>query len=240
MQLGGNALMVAAEKIEEKAKQIAAYRFEAQVEDVELRDGELRVVGTDLSIGLMELAGLARDPANLPEGMEPGLDAAGDYKRTANTFPNGCHACEVEVDPQTGAARVVAYHVVDDFGRLLNPLIVAGQVHGGVVQGIGQALLEHTVFDPDSGQLLSGSFMDYCLPRAADLPDIPVAFESVPTQSNELGVKGCGEAGCIGALPVVMNALADALSPYGIRHVDMPATPERVWRAIRAAEKTAA
>ena len=239
MQLGGNALMVAAEKIEEKARRIAAHRFEAQLEDVELVAGACRVVGTDLSLGLIELAALARDPGNLPEGMEPGLDSEGGYDRTANTFPNGCHAVEVEVDPETGRVRVDRYRAVDDFGRLLNPMIVAGQVHGGVAQGLGQALLEHTVYDP-GGQLLSGSFMDYCLPRADDLPAIPVDFESVPTATNPLGVKGCGEAGCIGALPAIHNALTDALAPLGIRDIEMPATPERVWRAIRDARSQAA
>ena len=167
--------------------------------------------------------------------MEPGLDAVGGYEREANTFPNGAHVAEVEVDPETGMVRLVAYHVVDDFGTLLNPMITAGQVHGGVAQGVGQAMLERTVFDPESGQLLSGSFMDYCMPRADDLPDIQVVFEPVPTETNPLGVKGCGEAGCIGALPAVINAVVDALAPYGIRHLDMPATPERVWRAIQDA-----
>ncbi|MCG8361416.1 MAG: xanthine dehydrogenase family protein molybdopterin-binding subunit [Kiloniellales bacterium] len=236
MQMGGNALLLAADAIEEKAKRLAAHYFEADAGDIELRDGSCRVVGTDLSITLIELADLARDPANLPEGMEPGLDAAADYQREASTYPNGCHLAEVEIDPETGVVRLAAYHVVDDFGRLLNPMITTGQVHGGVVQGIGQALHEHTVYDESSGQLLSGSFMDYCMPRADDLPPIEVAFEPVPTKTNALGVKGCAEAGCIGALPAVINAVVDALAPLGIRHIDMPATPERVWRTIRDAK----
>ena len=235
MQLGGSALLAAAEIIEEKAKRLAGHLLEAAPADIELAEGSCRVVGTDLKIGLPELARIARDPARLPEGMEPGLDAVGGYEREANTFPNGAHVAEVEVDPETGAVRLAAYHVVDDFGTLLNPMITAGQVHGGVAQGVGQALLERTVFDRESGQLLSGSFMDYCLPRADDLPDIDVAFEPVPTETNPLGVKGCGEAGCIGALPAVMNAVVAALQPYGLRHLDMPATPERVWQAIQAA-----
>ncbi|MDJ0969921.1 MAG: xanthine dehydrogenase family protein molybdopterin-binding subunit [Kiloniellales bacterium] len=235
MQIGGNALLAAADIIEEKAKRLAGHLLEAAPADIELAEGACRVVGTDLKVSLPELARIARDPARLPEDMEPGLDAVGGYEREANTFPNGAHAVEVEIDPETGAVRLVAYHVVDDFGTLLNPMITAGQVHGGVAQGVGQAMLERTVFDPESGQLLSGSFMDYCMPRADDLPDIEVVFESVPTETNPLGVKGCGEAGCIGALPAVINAVVDALAPYGIRHLDMPATPERVWRAIQDA-----
>ena len=237
MQIGGSALLAAAEIVEEKAKRLAGHLLEAAPADIELTEGACRVVGTDLAIGLPELARIARDPARLPEGMEPGLDAVGGYEREANTFPNGAHVAEVEVDPETGGVRLLAYHVVDDFGTLLNPMITAGQVHGGVAQGVGQALLERTVFDPESGQLLSGSFMDYCLPRADDLPAIEVAFEAVPTETNPLGVKGCGEAGCIGALPAVINAVVDALRPYGIRHIDMPATPERVWSAIREAAR---
>ena len=235
MQIGGNALLAAAEIVEEKAKHLAGHLLEAAPADIELVEGACQVVGTDLKISLPELARIARDPARRPEGMEPGLDAVGGYEREANTFPNGAHVAEVEVDPETGMVRLVAYHVVDDFGTLLNPMITAGQVHGGVAQGVGQALLERTVFDPESGQLLSGSFMDYCMPRADDLPDIEVVFEPVPTQTNPLGVKGCGEAGCIGALPAVINAVVDALAPYGIRHLDMPATPERVWQAIQDA-----
>ncbi len=235
MQIGGNALLAAADIIEEKAKRLAGHLLEAAPADIELAEGACRVVGTDLKVSLPELARIARDPARLPEDMEPGLDAVGGYEREANTFPNGAHVAELEIDPETGAVRLVAYHVVDDFGTLLNPMITAGQVHGGVAQGVGQAMLERTVFDPESGQLLSGSFMDYCMPRADDLPDIEVVFESVPTETNPLGVKGCGEAGCIGALPAVINAVVDALAPYGIRHLDMPATPERVWRAIQDA-----
>ncbi len=235
MQIGGNALLAAAEIVEEKAKHLAGHLLEAAPADIELVEGACQVVGTDLKISLPELARIARDPARRPEGMEPGLDAVGGYEREANTFPNGAHVAEVEVDPETGMVRLVAYHVVDDFGTLLNPMITAGQVHGGVAQGVGQAMLERTVFDPESGQLLSGSFMDYCMPRADDLPDIQVVFEPVPTETNPLGVKGCGEAGCIGALPAVINAVVDALAPYGIRHLDMPATPERVWRAIQDA-----
>jgi carbon-monoxide dehydrogenase large subunit len=235
MEMGANALVVAADRVAEKAKRIAAHHFEVAAGDIEVVDGGCRVVGTDLSISLLDLAKIARDPARLPAGVEPGLDAEGSHERQASTFPNGCHIVEVEIDPETGRVRLDRYTVVDDFGTLLNPLLIAGQVHGGVAQGIGQALLEHTVYDPDGGQLLTGSFMDYCMPRADDLPSFEVGFESVPTKSNPLGIKGCGEAGCIGALPATINAVIDGLAPLGIRDIEMPATPERVWRAIRQA-----
>ena len=151
------------------------------------------------------------------------------------TYPNGCHVCELEVDPETGVVEVQRYVIADDFGRLVNPLLVAGQVHGGTAQGLGQALLEHTVYDRESGQLLSGSLMDYCLPRADDLPEIDLHLFEVPCTTNPLGVKGAGEAGAIGAPPAIINALVDALRPLGVTHIDMPATPERVWQAIRNA-----
>ncbi len=234
MQIGGNALLLAADNVEDKARRLAAHHFEAPEADIELAGGACRGVGTDLSVDLLELAKIARDPTRLPAGMEPGLDGVGDYAREATTFPNGAHVVEVEVEPETGVVHLVAYHVVDDFGTVLNPMITTGQVHGGVAQGVGQAFLEHTVYDAD-GQMLSGSFMDYCMPRADDLPAIEVGFEAVPTKTNALGVKGCGEAGCIGALPAAINAVVDALKPFGIRHIDMPATPERVWRAIQEA-----
>ena len=235
MEMGANALIATIDLVDQKARRLAAHRFETRSDDIEHTDGRYRVVGTDLSIGILELAAVARDPAQIPEGMEPGLDSVGTHDRQASTFPNGCHVAEVEIDPETGRIDLQRYTVVDDFGTVLNPMIASGQVHGGVVQGAGQALFEHTVYDPGNGQLLAGSFMDYCLPRADDLPSIPVTFEPVPTASNPLGVKGCGEAGCIGALPAIINAVVDALSPFGVTHIDMPATPERVWRAIGAA-----
>jgi carbon-monoxide dehydrogenase large subunit len=155
------------------------------------------------------------------------------------TYPNGCHICELAVDPETGAVEIRRFLVVDDFGRVINPLLCASQIHGGTAQGIGQALLEHTVYESDSGQLLTGSLMDYCLPRADDLPDIEVTLvEDTPCTTNAMGVKGSGEAGALGAPAAVINALVDALAPFGIRHIDMPATPERVWRAIQDAKKT--
>jgi carbon-monoxide dehydrogenase large subunit len=181
----------------------------------------------------MAVAAAARDPANLPEDMSPGLDTYIWNELDIITFPNGCHVAEVEVDPQTGAVRLDRYTAVDDFGTIINPLLTIGQVQGGVAQGIGQAMLEHTVYDPASGQLLSGSLMDYALPRADDLPDLDITLTGVPTNANPLGVKGAGQAGAIAAPQTIISAITDALSAYGVRHIDMPATPERVWRAMR-------
>jgi carbon-monoxide dehydrogenase large subunit len=180
----------------------------------------------------MDLAERVRAIVTKPPGLEQGLDATASIKLDAWTFPNGCHVAEVEVDPETGTTRLVRYTVVDDFGVVVNPLLVEGQVHGGVVQGIGQALLERTVYDP-AGQLLTGSFMDYCMPRADDVPSFEFSTIEVPCRNNPMGVKGCGEAGSVGSCAAVINALVDALAPLGVRHVDMPATAERVWRAAR-------
>jgi carbon-monoxide dehydrogenase large subunit len=194
------------------------------------------VPGTDLRIDLLELAKAARDPAKLPPGMEPGLDTTHHQVPKAQTFPNGCHIVEVEIDPNTGSVAIERYTIVDDFGRTINPLLLEGQVHGGIVQGIGQALLEHAVYDPDSGQLLSGSFMDYAMPRAGDMPSFAFSTHNVPTTANPLGVKGAGEAGAVGAPPAVINAIVDALyRRAGVRHIDMPATPRRVWEKLHGA-----
>jgi aerobic carbon-monoxide dehydrogenase large subunit len=182
----------------------------------------------------MELAARLHGGLNLPEGVPSSLDAQHISEGAASTFPNGCHVAEVEIDPQTGATEVVKYSCVNDFGTVINPMIVEGQLHGGAVQGIGQALMEMTVYDAE-GQFLTGSYMDYALPRATDAPTFAVASHPVPAKTNPLGVKGCGEAGCAGALTSVMNAVVDALSDYGIHHIDMPATPFRIWQAIRAA-----
>ena len=203
--------------------------------DVVFAEGRFTVAGTEREIDLLAVARAARDRANLPEGMTPGLDSSVYNLLDLFTFPNGCHIAEVEVDPQTGVVTLERYTAVDDYGRLINPLLTKGQVQGGVAQGIGQALLEHTVYDPSSGQLLSGSLMDYALPRADDLPPIDIALFELPTSANLLGVKGSGQAGCIAAPQTIVNAVLDALSPLGIEHIDMPLTPERVWRAIRAA-----
>ena len=168
----------------------------------------------------------------MPKGMEPGLIATAVYTAEAENYPNGCHVCELEIDPEIGTVEIARYSVVDDVGTVINPLLVHGQIIGGIAQGAGQILMEDIRFDPDSGQLISGSFMDYAMPRAGDLSAVQVKSNPVPTRTNPLGVKGCGEAGSVGAMPAIANAIVDALSAYGVRHIEMPATPERIWRAI--------
>ncbi len=231
----GGAILATAEIVINKGKDMAGHVLEAAPADIEFNAGEFRIVGTDRKIAILELAQIARDPARRPRGLEGGLDADAAFAVTTGTYPNGCHIAEVEVDEATGRVQVVRYTVADDMGRVINPMIVEGQVHGGIAQGIGQALLEHTVYDRD-GQLVSGSFTDYCMPRADDLPFFTFELNEVPCATNPLGVKGAGEAGAVGAAPAVINALLDAVKDLGIRHIDMPATPERVWRAIRAAK----
>jgi carbon-monoxide dehydrogenase large subunit len=231
----GTAIVEAAGKVIEQGKQIASHVLEAAVGDIEFAQGRFVIAGTDRSIGIMELAQKARSGIDLPGGAPSTLDVRHVSEGPgAATFPNGCHVCEVELDPDTGVIEIVKYASVNDFGNVINPLIVEGQLHGGVIQGIGQALMEMTVYDGD-GQFLTGSFMDYALPRAADSPQVTVVHHPVPATTNVLGVKGCGEAGCAGSLTSVMNAIADVLSELGIRHLDMPATPYRVWRAIKDA-----
>jgi len=234
MIVSGNAIVRAADKVIDAGKQIAAHVLEAAAADIEFRAGRFEIAGTDRSVGLMELAARLRAGLELPPELPQSLDVADVYDGPPSAFPNGCHIAEVEVDPQTGRAEVVKYTFVNDFGVVINPLLVDGQAHGGIVQGIGQALLERTVYDED-GQLLTGTYMDYAMPRAGDAPFFVNASHPVPATTNPLGAKGCGEAGCAGALPSVMNALVDALSEFGIRHIDMPATPERIWRAIHDA-----
>ena len=234
MHLGGTALVLAAEGLIDKAKRIAAHLLQAPIEKVGFDGGIFEVEETERSIALGEVAIAARDPANLPDGMAPGLQAIGNNLSDLYTFPNGCHVAEVEIDPDTGLVRLDRYLLIDDFGRLLNPRLTLGQVHGGVAQGIGQALFEHVVFDRDSGQLLSGSFMDYALPRAIDLPSFAGHLsDAAPTKSNRLGVKGSGQAGCMAAPQTIMNAILDALAPLGVTQLDMPATPQAIWRAIQ-------
>jgi aerobic carbon-monoxide dehydrogenase large subunit len=236
LPVGGSALHEASLKIIDKGKQIAANLLEASTVDIEFGDGQFRVVGTDRSVDLFEVAAAAQDPAKLPPGMTPGLDTTQVQNPAGATFPNGCHIAEVEVDPDTGVTTIARYTVVDDFGAVINPLLLEGQVHGGIVQGIGQALLEETVYDNDSGQLLSGTFMDYAMPRADNLPFFSFATRNVPCKNNPLGIKGAGEAGAIGAPPALINAIVDALhAKAGVRHVDMPATPRRVWDALHGA-----
>ena len=231
----GTALVEAAAKVIDQGKLIASHILEASAGDIEFKNGRFVIAGTDRAIGIMELATKLRSGINLPDGVPTSLDVNHVSEGpSASTYPNGCHVCEVEVDPATGVIEVVKYSAVNDFGNVINPMIVEGQLHGGVVQGIGQALMERTVYDSE-GQLLTGSYMDYALPRAVDAPMFDVSNHPVPAKTNPLGVKGCGEAGCAGSLTSIMNAVADALSEYGIRHIDMPATPYRVWQAIQAA-----
>jgi aerobic carbon-monoxide dehydrogenase large subunit len=236
----GTAIVEAAAKVIEQGKQIASHILEASASDIEFAQGRFVIAGTDRSISLMELADRLRSGLDLPPATPSTLDVRHVSEGpAASTYPNGCHVCEVDLDPETGIIEVVKYTSVNDFGTVINPLIVEGQLHGGVVQGIGQALMELTVYDED-GQFLTGSFMDYALPRAKDAPEVGVLNHPVPATTNVLGVKGCGEAGCAGSLTSVMNAVVDALSQFGIQHLDMPATPYRVWRAIQDARATTA
>ena len=236
VMFAGTALVESAKLVIDRGKQIASHVLEASVSDIEFRAGRFVIAGTDRAIGLLELAGRLRGGLKLPDGVPSSLDV--DHvgsKPVPSAFPNGCHIAEVEIDPETGATRVVKYCAVNDLGTVINPLLVEGQIQGGVVQGLGQALLEQAVYDRD-GQLLTGSFMDYAMPRAHDAPMIEVASHPVPTKSNPLGAKGCGEAGTSGGLPAVANAAIDALSEYGIRHLEMPMTPARIWQAIQDAK----
>jgi carbon-monoxide dehydrogenase large subunit len=236
MHMGGAALSKAVDAMLVKGRAIAARLLQAPVEQVAFAEGRFAVHDVPArSIDLLATARAARDPANLPNGMTSGLDTYVWNLLDLITFPNGCHVAEVEVDPETGAVSLERYTAVDDFGTLINPMLTVGQVHGGVAQGIGQAMLEHTVYDPQSGQMLSGSFMDYTLPRAADLPPLNVTLSGVPTNANPLGVKGSGQAGAMAAPQAIIAAVLDALAPLGVTHIDMPATPEHVWRAIRSA-----
>ena len=237
--IGGSALTVAADKVVAKARRIAAHLLEADEVDLAFADGRFAIAGTDRGIDLKEVARAAFMPAKLPPGMEPGLFESGAFSPEAETFPNSCHVCEVEIDPDTGTVELASYAVVDDVGTVINPLTLKGQVHGGLVQGISQILMEQVVYDPESGQLITGSFMDYAMPRASDVCAFEVGSNPVPTKRNPLGAKGAGEAGTVGALAAVMNAILDALAPLGITEMEMPATSERVWRAIRAAKEAA-
>jgi carbon-monoxide dehydrogenase large subunit len=233
LAVGGAALYEASRTIVGKGRELASHLLEVSPQDIVFADGAFGVPGTDLRVDIFAVAKAARDPSRLPAGMEPALDTKHTRVPPAQTFPNGCHIVEVKIDRDTGTVEIVRYTVVDDFGRTINPLLLEGQVHGGIVQGIGQALLEHAVYDNDSGQLLSGSFMDYAMPRADDLPSFAFSTHNVPSTSNPLGVKGAGEAGAVGAPPAVINAIVDALHRHnGVRHIDMPATPRKVWDAM--------
>lgn len=237
ISVGGAAIMRALDKIETKAKKIAAHLMEASDADVEFANGEFTVKGTDKKVAFGQVALTAYVPHNYPlDKLEPGLNETAFYDPTNFTFPAGTYICEVEVDPATGTVRIDRFSAVDDFGTIINPMIVEGQVHGGLVQGIGQALLENCVYDPESGQLLTGSFMDYAMPRADDFPMFNLGTVCTPCTHNPLGTKGCGEAGAIGSPPAVINAVLDALRPLGVKEFDMPASPHRVWEAIQAAK----
>jgi aerobic carbon-monoxide dehydrogenase large subunit len=233
LAVGGSAIVKAMDKIVEKGRKIAAHLLEAAEADVEFADGKFSVAGTDRSKSFGEVALTAYVPHNYPEDLEPGLDETSFYDPKNFTFPSGAHIAEIEIDPETGHVAIVNFTASDDFGRIVNPMIVAGQVHGGLAQGIGQALLEGCVYDNETGQLLTGSYNDYAMPRADDLPNFALSTNVTLCTHNPLGVKGCGEAGAIGAPAAITNALVDALRPLGVRHLDMPATPERLWRVIQ-------
>ncbi len=237
ISVGGAAIMRALDKIETKAKKIAAHLMEASDADIEFANGEFTVKGTDKKIAFGQVALTAYVPHNYPlDKLEPGLNETAFYDPTNFTFPAGTYICEVEVDPATGVVRVDRFTAVDDFGTIINPMIVEGQVHGGIVQGLGQALMENCVYDADTGQLLTGSFMDYAMPRADDFPTFKLDTVCTPCTHNPLGTKGCGEAGAIGSPPALINAVLDALAPLGVKEFDMPASPARVWAAIQQAK----
>jgi aerobic carbon-monoxide dehydrogenase large subunit len=230
---GGNALKAAADGIIAKARLMAAAMLEADPADIAYQAGQFRVQGTDRTLALVEVARSFFQAGGVTDQFGLGLEASGSYGTNAANYPNGCHVCEIEIDPETGLASIAQYTVVDDAGRVINPLICEGQVHGGLAQGIGQAMLEQIVYDGDSGQIVSASFMDYAMPRAIHLPNFVTEFVEGPCTTNPLGVKGIGEAGTIATPPAIINALLDALRPLGVTHIDMPATPANVWNAIR-------
>ena len=230
----GMAIVESSALVIAKGKQAAAHLMEASEGDIEFADGRFTIAGTDRNIGIMELSQRLRDD-KMPDGVPSSLDVDHATKETPSTFPNGCHVAEVEIDPETGVTRIVRYTAVNDFGTVVNPMIVAGQLHGGVAQGIGQALMEEVSYD-DNGQPITGSFMDYAMPRAEDIPPMEIGDHPSPAKSNPLGTKGCGEAGCAGSLVCIVNAVIDALSGYGIKQIEMPLTSERVWRAIADAK----
>ena len=236
--IGGSAVMIAAERITEKAKHIAAHILQLDADEISFTDGVFSSSKSNRTLTIKEVAKEAMEPANLPKGIDVGLIATATYFAPVQNFPNGCHICELEIDEETGEVEIVRYSVVDDVGTVINPLLLKGQIVGGVAQGVGQVLMEDIRFDED-GQNLTASFMDYAMPRAADISAVDVKSNPVPTMTNPLGVKGAGEAGCVGAMPAVANALVDALSHLGVRHIEMPATPERLWRTINGGQRSA-
>ncbi|HYD05348.1 MAG TPA: molybdopterin cofactor-binding domain-containing protein, partial [Reyranella sp.] len=226
--MGGTAMWRASDEILAKGTALAADMLEASEADIRFEDGKFVVSGTDRAVGLLDVAAFGREKG------QP-LDTYHFWKREHLTFPNGTHVVEVEVDPETGRVTLQRYSGVDDYGVLVNPMVVAGQAHGAMAQGIGQALLEHSTYDPTSGQMVAGTFMDYAMPRADDLPSFDLGFNNTRCTTNPLGVKGCGEAGAIAAFPAIANAIIDALAPLGVANFDGPATPSRIWQAIRMA-----
>ncbi len=236
MTVGGNALVAAADDVIENGKKFAAQYMEADPGDIEFMEGKFRIAGTDREMPLMAVVRRSFAPAGNPNALGIGVHGVGTYGVTSPSFPNGCHICELEIDPETGETDIVRYTVVDDLGLVLNPLLADGQVHGGIAQGVGQALLEDMIYDRESGQVLSGSFMDYAMPRADTFPNLGVEMHEVLCRSNPLGVKGAGEGGTVGATPCVINAVLDALAPLGVTDIQTPATPKRIWEAIKAAK----
>jgi carbon-monoxide dehydrogenase large subunit len=237
MMIGGSALRAAADEVIERGKRFAAHFMEADAADIAFADGAFTIAGTDRSMPIGQVAQMSFIPVGLPSELGVGLQGAGAFSSDVPTFPNGCHICEVEIDRETGEPALDRYTVVDDIGTVINPLLAAGQIHGGVAQGAGQALSEDVVYDPDSAQLLTGTLLDYGIPRADTMPPVTVDFSPVPSPTNPLGAKGVGEGGTVASTPTVMNAILDALAPLGVTDVPMPATPERIWRAMRQAAK---
>jgi carbon-monoxide dehydrogenase large subunit len=233
--IGGSALRLACDQLIEKARPVAAFLLKCEPGELSWQQGSYATADGQRRLPFQEVAKACFIKAGPLAQFGVGLEATGSWNTDPPNFPNGCHLCEVEIDPQTGVVRVDRYNAVDDVGRALNPMICEGQIHGGVAQGIGQALLEHVVYDRDSGQLISGSFMDYGMPRADDMPAFHLRMAEIPCKTNPIGVKAVGEAGTIGAPAAVMNAVLDALRPLGVAHLDMPATPLRVWQALEAA-----
>jgi carbon-monoxide dehydrogenase large subunit len=240
MRVGGHLFSQTRDAIVERGKQIAALLLECAAADLNFANDRFAVSGTDRAIDLFEVAAAAADPAtDLPEDLKGPLRAAARIDKPMPAYPNGCHVAEVEIDPDTGAVTLTRYAGVDDVGTIVNPVIVEGQMHGGTAQGVGQALMERVVYDGASGQLVTGSFMDYAMPRAADMPFFAVGHNEVPTKTNLMGAKGGGEGGTTAAPAAVVNAIVDALADFGVTHLEMPVTPEKIWRAMRSGDATA-
>ena len=232
--MAGSASAVACDNAIEKGRRVASHLLEVAANDVEFAGGTFSVAGTDIRLPILELAKRARETADLPDDLKGGLDNVGDFTSPQMSFPNGCHVCEVEIDPATGSVSIVGYAAVDDVGNIVHEVIVDGQTHGGIAQGLGQVLGEHVRYS-DDGQLINATFMDYRMPRAEDVPALKTAHHSVPCTTNPLGVKGAGESGVAGSLPSAMNAVIDALALRGIDHFDLPASPDRIWAALAQA-----